>query len=219
MKRILIFLIVFVLALFLTGCAPTVPSDKDVVVEITGFEQEVSLGAKSLIMFNGEDYKYKCDPPPCASCCPECPGCNSCCEECEECQECEQCEECQECEQCEECQECEQCEECQECEQCEECQECPDIPECPSCPSCPCPIIKWGDILVNYKMSNVGNVDLTVDRVCFIITFDDGTEIERCVDMEVTLLVGENIEKQVGIILPLPVKRVIFVEIKSYELF
>ena len=192
MKRILIFLIVFVLALFLTGCAPTVPSDKDVVVEITGFEQEVSLGAKSLIMFNGEDYKYKCDPPPCASCCPECPGCNSCCEECEE---------------------------CQECEQCEECQECPDIPECPSCPSCPCPIIKWGDILVNYKMSNVGNVDLTVDRVCFIITFDDGTEIERCVDMEVTLLVGENIEKQVGIILPLPVKRVIFVEIKSYELF
>jgi hypothetical protein len=66
-------------------------------------------------------------------------------------------------------------------------------------------------------MSNLGNVDLTVGRVCFIITFDDGTQFERCVDMEVTLLVGESAEEEVGIILPVPVKRVIFVEVKGFE--
>ena len=64
-------------------------------------------------------------------------------------------------------------------------------------------------------MNNIGNGDLTVDRVCFIISFDDDTEIERCVDMEVALLIGENIEKEVGIVLPIPVKRVTFVEVKS----
>jgi len=78
-------------------------------------------------------------------------------------------------------------------------------------------VVKWGDILVDYKMSNVGNVDLTVDRVCFTITFDDGTQFNRCVDMEVTLLFAENIEKEIGIILPIPVKRVVFVESKSVE--
>ena len=97
------------------------------------------------------------------------------------------------------------------CEQCEERQ------ECPTCYTFPCYAVKLGDILVDYKMSNVGNVDLTVDRVCFTITFDDGTQFERCVDMEVGLLVGENIEKEIGIILPIPVKRVVFVESKSVE--
>ena len=175
MKRIRLFLIVliaFVLAMFLTGWIPTVPSDKDITVKVTSFEQDVYLGAKALKVFNGED--LKCGPPPCDcdSCCPECPDCDSCCN----------------------------------CEECEECEE---------CPSCPCYQIKWGDVVVYYEMNNIGNGDLTVDRVCFIISFDDDTEIERCVDMEVALLIGENIEKEVGINLPIPVKRVTFVEVKS----
>jgi hypothetical protein len=192
MKKMLLLLAVIVLGLFLTGCfAPTVPSDKDIEVKVISFEQDVSLvGAKdvkALKVFNGEDLK-------CGPYCPPC-DCDSCCD----------------------CEECEQCEECEECEQCEQCEECPECPECPSCPSCPCYQIKWGDLVVYYEMNNIGNVDSTVDRVCFIIRFDDGTEIERCVDMEVAVLVGENIEKEVGIVLPNPVKRVTFVEVKSEE--
>ena len=61
----------------------------------------------------------------------------------------------------------------------------------------------------------MGNVDVEVCKICFTISFQDDTTIERCVDTDVALLVGENIEKEVEINLPIPVKRVTFVEVKS----
>ena len=110
------------------------------------------------------------------------------------------------------CPECSDCDSCCNCEECEECEECPT---CEECPSCPCYQIKWGDLIVDYEVWNVGNVDVEVCKICFTISFQDDTTIERCVDTDVALLVGENIEKEVEINLPIPVKRVTFVEVKS----
>jgi len=144
-----------------------------------------------LRILNGGD---KCTPA-CDNCCPNCPFCESCCQACEECPECEICEECPECGACEEC------------------------PECPECPTCPCYGLKWGNLLVDFQMWNIGNIDVMVDGVCFTISFEDGTEIKRCIDLGDVLLVGEDKVKQAEINLPTPIKRVVFVEVKSYEFY
>jgi len=184
-KLLLLFLIVFAVALF-AGCIPTVPSDiKDIEVKVTSFQQDAYCGAnkgdvKIYTVFNGE----KCVPD-CASCCPEC-------EECEGCEECEECPTCPECPQCQEC------------------------PTCPACPACPCYGLKWGDLLVDFQLKNIGDVDVTVEGVCFVITFEDKTTIKKCVDVGEILLIGEEKEKQVEISLSNPIQ-VIFVEPESIE--
>jgi len=108
MKKIVLFILVFVLALFLTGCFVT-PATDNIEVKVTLFKQEVSCsGTKGIFALNGE--LPKCGPPPC-------PGCDSCCPNCPDCP---------------------QCEECPECEQCQECPDIPECPTCPTCSPCCC---------------------------------------------------------------------------------
>jgi len=95
MKKIVLFILVFVLGLFLTGCFVT-PATDNIEVKVTAFKQYVYCGAKNDVkiytVLNGE--KFKCGPY-----CSPCPDCDSCCPECEECPECE-IPECPQCPQC-----------------------------------------------------------------------------------------------------------------------
>ena len=194
MKKILLFFVIFVLGLALTGCIPTAPEIKDVEIKVTGFQQDVYCGSKTFKVFNGED--YKCIPY-CATCCPSCP-------------ECPQCPACDSC--------CEQCEECQECPECEECPTCPTCPTCPAPPPCCC-YLKWGDLLVDFKMWNLGNTDLIINKIYFKIDFEDDTEIIEHIDLKEGLLAGEMQEGQAEIKLSKPVKRVIYVVISQTEYY
>jgi hypothetical protein len=106
------------------------------------------------------------------------------------------------------------CPQCPECEQCQ-CQECPECSKCSPC----CCSLKWGDLLVNFQMWNIGNVNAIVSKIYFEIKFEDGTKSEKQIHVGEVLLVGEYKDKQAEINLSAPVKRVVFVEIKSYEFY
>jgi len=68
-------------------------------------------------------------------------------------------------------------------------------------------------------MWNTGSAEVTIDKICFIITFEDDTEIEKQINVGDTLLVGEDVEKEVEIKLPTPIERVVFVEVKSFSFY
>ena len=187
MKKIMLFIVVLMVTLFLVGCNVTDPipdaGQGQVDVKIIGIEQEVSCAAyKGVFRIS----VFKC-----------CPDCDSCCEECETCEECE---------------ECETCEECEECETCEECEECPDCPEPPECPTCPCYALKWGDLYVDLEFT-VAEKSLVVGDLNFLIRYIDESESEELVSVNLSLGSGETTYEQVKIELPEPIKRVIFVEL------
>jgi len=102
MKKTIVFLMVIMIAVLLTGCfaAPGTDTTEDVKIKIIGVEQEVYCGAKGAMKV----VDYKCPP--------QCPACDSCCEECETCGECEQCQSCEVCQDCPICPEPEECPNC-----------------------------------------------------------------------------------------------------------
>ena len=92
---------------------------------------------------------------------------------------------------------------------------------CPECPICECPTctcccdLEWGNrVYIDYKVENIGNVDISYE-IYFTITFRDNTEYKGCV-AGYAVLVGEELFEQAEIYVPN--KRVVFVKIDSYEL-
>ena len=116
-------------------------------------------------------------------CPPQCPECDSCCPECET---------------------------CETCEICETCQTCPEVPECPNCP---CYGLKWGNLFIDLQLTNQGNVDSIVNKICVEISFEDGTKTTQCVDTEYLILIGETRYEQVEFKLSSPIKKVVLVEL------
>jgi len=47
-------------------------------------------------------------------------------------------------------------------------------------------------LLINVQLENISDGLLVVDKICFIITFNDGTEIEKDINVGITLLIGEE---------------------------
>jgi len=109
---------------------------------------------------------------------------------------------------CPDCDSC--CPDCPECEICEDCPTCPDPPECPDCPSY---CVKWGDLLVEFQITNDGSKDYNLEEICIEITFKDGTKTTQCADTDLLILAGETIVEKVKYILDRPVKRVVFAEL------
>ena len=199
MRKRLLILAMVLMVLFLTGCkgGSIIPSiTEDVEVWVTGFEQEVSCNSSKDItrVANGDLPRdlTRCYGPP--SCCPpcNCPACDSCCPDCPE---------------------CEVCEDCPVCEICQECQECPT---CPSSGPCCC-YLKWGDVFVDFEMQNSKGEKVTVEKVCFMITFEDDSQVVKCVDLKEGLA-GEKKAKQVKIKLS-PTKRVVYVTAQGIEYY
>ncbi|MDD3491389.1 MAG: hypothetical protein PHG13_00200 [Candidatus Pacebacteria bacterium] len=221
MRKRLLILAMVLMVLFLTGCksGSIIPSiTEDVEVWVTGFEQEVSCDSSKGItrVANGDlprdlmtrcGYCYPpCPPPTCPPC--NCPACDSCCPTCPACDSC-----CPDCPVCEDCPEC-ICDECPECI-CDECPEC----VCPICPpSGPCCCyLTWGDVFVDFEMQNFKGEKVTVEKVCFMITFEDDSQVVKCVDLKEGLA-GEKKAKQVKIKLS-PTKRVVYVTAQSIEYY
>ncbi len=117
--------------------------------------------------------------------CPTCPGCDSCCPDCPE---------------------------CEVCEQCETCQECPETEECPVCQTCCCGL-EWGNLFVDFQLTNQGNVDSVIDYICVKITYQDGTKTIKYAEAGYAILIGETYYKQIEYKLDYPAKRVVFVEL------
>ena len=104
------------------------------------------------------------------------------------------------------------CPPCPPCDSC--CEECEECEICPTCSPCCC-YLKWGkNILVDFEMRNFGAVDLTVQKICFKINFEDDTEIKKCIELEEMLLAGDDKECQAEILLD-SAKRVVYVEISE----
>jgi len=109
---------------------------------------------------------------------------------------------------------CPDCPDCDSC--CSACPDCPESPACPECPTCPCCNLEWGNyIYIDYKVENIGNVDIKDYEVCFTITFKDDSKYNGCTD-GCFVVVGEGLFNQAKIYIP--AKKVVFVEVESYEL-
>jgi PBP1b-binding outer membrane lipoprotein LpoB len=78
--------------------------------------------------------------------------------------------------------------------------------------------IENGDLLINVQLENIGDKLIVVDKICFKISFEDSTTIEKDINVGITLLLGE--EKNEGIVVIMfSDKSVSSVEIKSYEFY
>ena len=103
------------------------------------------------------------------------------------------------------------------CPACPACPACPGGPGGPECPSCPCCNLEWGNyVYIEYKVENVGNVDIKDYEVCFIVTFKDGTKCEGCTTHGYPILTSEKLFEQAKI--SIQNKRVILVEANTYKL-
>jgi hypothetical protein len=74
------------------------------------------------------------------------------------------------------------------------------------------------NLLINAKLKNNGDALIVIDKICFILNFEDGTEIEKDINVGITLLIGE--EKNEGIVVILfSDERVISVEAIGLEYY
>lgn len=78
--------------------------------------------------------------------------------------------------------------------------------------------IENGDLLINVQLENIGDKLIVVDKICFIITFNDGTEIEKDINVRITLLIEEQKEEGIVVIM-FSDKRVTSVEMIGFEYY